>query len=156
LGGSAEAWAATTRWADSIVESLADDIAISWCAVLVADDVAGALRVAAERSRGLAAGSVPFRGALVPLNGSLSGAVLGSAAPALVDDVRQLAPEPGLPTGGIRSVLAVPIVRDRRPIGVIVAGSPRAGALGIADVERLRARAADAAASPPPAESGAG
>ena len=74
---------------------------------------------------------------------------LDTGTPALVNDVRYHPQYMRIPGAVMRSELAVPIVHDGRSIGVINVESPRTGAFEIADLNRVAARAAEAAVIAP-------
>lgn len=144
-------------WADWVVESLRRDLQFQYAAVLVAAPGQSGLRVVAERwGVGAEAAGVSSGGTLVPLEGSVCGAVLRSAAPALIADVRLSTDYMAIPGEAMRSELAVPILVAGAAIGVINLESRRVAAFEIADLDRVLARAAEAGAAAPLAELAAG
>lgn len=137
-------------WADWIVESLKRDYQFQYCAVLVHEPGDGALRLVGQRwGAGEDLGIVRTGEELVPLDGSVCGSVFRSGAPVLVNDVRDHPRYRSFPGAVMRSELAVPILVEDQPIGVINVESPRVGGFDIADLHRVVARAAEAAVIAP-------
>lgn len=136
-------------WAEAIVEALRREDRFPSASVLVHDPAAAALRLAAHQ-RGPDAGAEVARPSwVVPLDGSVCGWVFRMGRPALVGDVSSHTDYFAYPGSVTRSELAAPILVAGRPVGVINVESPRVGEFGIADLERLERRAAEAAASLP-------
>ena len=114
-------------------------------ALLLYDDASGALRFAAATGQNRAAlAAIP-----VPLEGSLAGACLREnrvviAADTAADD-RHFDAASGVAGVSVRALLAVPMRIDGRPVGVLEALNPTAGAFDAADVETLLVISAQAA-----------
>ena len=136
-------------WTAAILDRLDRDHGFQYCAVLIADAGSGSLRVVARRWGASDEGDVKTGEALVPIAGSVTGAVFSAASPVLVNDVRQHPDYLRAPGVAMRSELAVPIVAAGQAIGVLNVESPRVGGFGIGDLERLTAEAANAAATAP-------
>lgn len=143
-------------WAEAIVDALGWETRLLHVSVYLYDPAAEGLRLMAQRrgadeDRDLA---VPGEW-LVPLHDSICGWVYRSASPALIADTRHHAEYRPHPAGAGRSKLAVPILVEDRPVGVIDIESRQVGAFGVGDVEALRAVATEAAARLPAAVTGA-
>ncbi len=124
--------------------------------VFLYDPETGDLRLVAMRLvTGQDLGEVVPGEWVLPLRGSVCGWVYRAAAPALVADVRHHPEYRSFPGSTTRSELAVPILVAGRPVGVLNLEAPRVGAFNIADVERLKLRALDAAATLPATAPGA-
>jgi GAF domain-containing protein len=137
-------------WADELAEAIATADHFQQLAVLVLDSAANGLRLVSQRwAMGDDHGLLVPGEWLVPLVGSICGRVVRTGVPALASDV-SLDPDYLPYTGGrTKSELAVPIVIDGRPIGVVNVEAPYVSAFGIADLEFIRRRIAEAVPSFP-------
>src|SRR5437899_4165285 len=139
----AEQRAAFDRWAEGVIDSLGREFQFQQCSVLLFDSADQLLYLVAQRSSPgppRREGSEPW---IPAVETSISSRVFRTGVAALVPDVM---------VGGMgdrgsitRSELAVPILVQDRPVGVIAVASARPGAYGIADLEQLRAHAQTAA-----------
>jgi putative methionine-R-sulfoxide reductase with GAF domain len=136
-------------WAEAIVEELTHDYQFGYSAVFLYDRGVDALRLVGQRFVATEdPGTVPIGETVVPLE-SVTGSVYRSGSPALLTDVRAHPEYRSFPGAVPGSELAVPVVVEGRPVGVINVESPRVGGLDIADLDRLLAAAKRAAASIP-------
>ena len=135
-------------WASEVLTGLAAEQLSQHCAIFVFDAARNGLVLVGQLwGAGDDIGQVLPGEWLLPLNGSVCGRVFRTSRPALIADT-QLDPDyRPYPGGRSRSELAVPIVAAGATVGVINCESPFPGTFGIADLERLTARAAAAGAS---------
>ncbi len=137
--------AAAIRWAEQLADALSRDFQYQHCSVFLHDIEAGSLVLAAQRwGAGHDLGLVREGRWALPADGSICSRVFRTGMPALVPDVTLDPDYRSFPGARTRSELAVPLLLDGRPVGVINVESPTQGAYGIADLDQLRAYAARA------------
>lgn len=140
-------WPAIDAWAHALTERIAADHAYLHVAVFVPtpDDPDVLLLVAQRWGAGRDTGRVVPGAWSVPLQGSIVGRTYRRGEPALVFDVRLDADFREYPGFDTLSEMAVPVLRDGRPLAVINLEAPRVSAFTFEDLERVEAVAAEAA-----------
>ncbi len=133
-------------WAERLADSLSRNFQYQHCSVFLYDIHAGSLVLVAQRwGSGHDLGMVLEGHWALPADGSICSRVFRTGLPALVPDVTLDPDFRTYPGARTRSELAVPVMLDGRPIGVINVESPSPGAYGIVDLDQLRAHASKAA-----------
>jgi GAF domain-containing protein len=123
--------------AHALIDELGRARSLRHCALFLWDPAVGRLRLAAQQwGPGEDLGEVHAGTWTIALSG-VCGRAFTTGRPALVPDVEDDPDFLSFPGSRTRSELAVPILCDGRPIGVINLESPRVGAYGPADVEAL-------------------
>jgi GAF domain-containing protein len=137
-------------WAGRLVDLLLSEHMHQLCSVFVLDRSSRALWLAAQNlDRDADSGDVLPGRFTIPLEGSICGRVARTGDPVFLADIT-LDPEYlTYPGSRARSELAVPVFVDGVVVAVVNVESPQPAAYGIADLERLTAVAATAAASFP-------
>ncbi|HLY12800.1 MAG TPA: GAF domain-containing protein [Candidatus Limnocylindrales bacterium] len=125
--------------AQTLVDDLSQSRSLQHCALFLWDPAVGRLRLAAQHwGAGEDLGEVRAGIWTIALNG-ICGRAFTSAEPALVPDVEADPAFLSFPGSRTRSELAVPVVIDGRPVGVVNLESPRVGAYGQADIDAVNA-----------------
>ncbi len=121
----------------ALIDELSRARSLQHCSVFLWDPAVDRLRLTAQQwGAGEDLGEVHVGTWTIALSG-VCGRAFTTGLPALVPDVEDDPDFLSFPGSRTRSELAVPILFDGRPIGVINLESPRVGAYGPADVEAL-------------------
>ena len=133
--------------AESLVLQLCRARSLQHCSLFLWDPAFGRLRLAAQQwGAGEDLGEVTAGSWTIALAG-ICGRALRTGRPVLVPDVEADPEYLSFPGSRTRSELAVPVVLDDRPIGVVNLESPRRAAYGQADIDDLVGWAATAGES---------
>ena len=123
--------------AHALIDELSRARSLQHCALFLWDPAVRRLRLVAQRwGAGEDLGEVLVGTWTIALSG-VCGRAFTTGLPALVHDVEDDPDFLSFPGSRTRSELAVPIICDGRPTGVVNLESPRVGAYGRADVEAL-------------------
>jgi len=133
--------------AQSLIVELCQDQSRQHCSLFLWDPAVGRLRLAAQQwGAGEDLGEVNAGTWTIALTG-ICGRAFRTGRPVLVADVEADPDYLSFPGSRTRSELAVPIVLDGRPVGVVNLESPRRSAYGPADLDALSGWAASVAGS---------
>ena len=125
--------------AQAAIDDLSRTHQLKHCALFLWDPAAGRLRLAAQHwGAGEDLGEVRVGHWTIALGG-ICGRAYRTGLPCLVGDVEDDPDYLSFPGSRTRSELAVPILLDGRPSGVINIESPRVRAFGQADLEAVEA-----------------
>lgn len=133
--------------ADFLVLELCRARSLQHCSLFLWDPAVGRLRLAAQQwGAGEDLGEVTTGSWTIALSG-ICGRAYRTGRPVVVPDVEDDPDYLSFPGSRTRSELAVPVVLDGRPIGVVNLESPRRAAYGQADIDDLVGWAATAGES---------
>jgi len=125
--------------AQALIDELSRSRSLQHCALFLWDPSVGRLRLAAQHwGAGEDLGEVRAGIWTIALNG-ICGRAFTSGEAALLPDVEADPAFLSFPGSRTRSELAVPVLIDGRPIGVVNLESPRVGAYGPADLDAVNA-----------------